>query len=88
MSPCVTFPVLKAKDLKQMFIPLPKDHDPTNKMAAMEKAYSKEPAYSGIFYQVQKTTLEDHLKAEIDKSCKSHLNNEPYTIEDILNSFV
>lgn len=61
MSPCKTFPMLNGKYLKDILAPLPEDHPKDNKLKAMEMAYSEDPIYTGIFYQVQKTTLEERL---------------------------
>lgn len=86
LTPCVTFPVIKSKDLKDMFEEIPDSHDKTNKMAAMELAYSQKAAYRGIFYQINKPTLEDHLQNNFEKACEDN-NNKPYTFEDILTGF-
>ena len=86
-SPCKTFPVLESKSLKSMLQPLPEDHQRDNKMAAMDLAYKTAPMYTGIFYQIQKPTLEDNLQADIQKACAKTNNGKIYTIEQILHSF-
>ncbi|MGC9399632.1 MAG: 2-oxoacid:ferredoxin oxidoreductase subunit beta [Anaerolineae bacterium] len=51
LSPCVTF--LNTYDhYKEITAPLPEDHDPTDLMAAMQRARSVAPLYLGIFRQV------------------------------------
>ncbi len=87
MSPCVTFPVLTAKDLREHFTPLPDHHDTSDKMKAMELAYSKDPIYSGVYYQRSKPTLEESLAAENKRAFKKN-KGEAYTLEQILQSFV
>ena len=86
LSQCVTFPVFKSTDLKEMFEKIPESHDKTDKMAAMQLAYSQEPAYSGIFYQIEKPTLDERLHSNIEKACMDN-NGQPYKFEDILSSF-
>ena len=88
MSPCVTFPILKARELKEFFEPLPDDFDPNdNKMEAMELAYSKSPFYTGIFYKTSKPTLEVQLAADNKKACQKG-DGEEFSLAQILNSFV
>lgn len=86
LTQCVTFPGLKKDDIKNMFEPIPDTHDKTDKMAAMQLAYSQEPAYSGLFYQIEKPTLDERLQHNIEKACAEN-NQKPYQFEDILNSF-
>lgn len=86
MSPCVTFPVLKSKEMKEMYQPLPDDYDPTNKMKAFEMAYKSDPMYSGIFYQVSKPTLDEQLESDYKRATRYN-KNKPYSVEEILNSF-
>lgn len=88
LSPCRTFPVLDAKKIKSLFQPLPEDHPKTDKMNAMAKAYITDPIYTGIFYQVQKSTLEERLQAEIMKACEKENGGEQFKIEQVLHSFV
>jgi 2-oxoglutarate/2-oxoacid ferredoxin oxidoreductase subunit beta len=87
LSPCVTFPIINAKDLKNAFKPLTDDFNRNNKMLAMEKAYSHEPLYSGIFYQRSKPTLEDQLNECVMKACKENGGKVQNTTQ-LLNSFV
>ncbi len=87
LSPCRTFPVLDAKEMKSLFQPLPDDHSRTDKMNAMELAYVTEPMYTGVFYQVEKPTLEDRLQAEIARACGKENGGERIQIEQVLNSF-
>lgn len=87
-SLCVTFPILKKDALKNMLEPLPKEYEPTNKLKAIEFAYSKEPVYTGIFYQVEKSTLEDRLQAEITKACgDGNVCGNRLTDEQVMREF-
>ncbi len=87
LSPCKTFPVLDAKIMKSMFQPLPENHDRTNKLAALEKAYSTEPIYTGIYYQVNKPSLEDNLQNLITQANKKRPNDEVTPLAEILHSY-
>lgn len=87
MASCKTFPILDAKGMKAMFQPLPDNHDKTNKLAAMEKAYSTEPFYSGVYYQIEKPTLEDNLRNTIETANKGRSKGEVTPLEEILQSY-
>ena len=87
MSPCVTFPILTARELRSLFEPLPADFNPKdNKLKAMELAYAKSPMYTGIFYKTAKPTLEYQLAAEKEKACRKNSGKE-FSLKQILNSF-
>lgn len=62
MSPCVTYSVLPYSKLKEIVKPLPEDHNPSDKMAALKYAYSEEHMYTGVFYKEDKTSLEERLQ--------------------------
>ena len=87
LTPCKTFPVLEAKEMKEMFQPLPENHDRTNKLAAMEKAYSRDPIYTGIYYQVNKPTLDENLEHLVVRANHSKKEGEITTIEEVLESY-
>jgi 2-oxoglutarate ferredoxin oxidoreductase subunit beta len=61
LSPCVTYPVIAWKELKERLQPLPEDHPSGDKTASVQRAYSSDPIYTGIFYTVRKATLEARL---------------------------
>jgi len=86
-SPCITFPLLDAKGLKSMLQPLPEDHPKEDKLKAMEMAYSEDPIYTGIFYQVKKPTLEDRLQSVIEQVCDRDNGGEEFSLQQVLNSF-
>jgi len=62
LSPCVIFPVLEQKALRERIEPLPESHPPTDKAAALELAYSTDPIYTGVFYSIQKPVLDARLR--------------------------
>jgi 2-oxoglutarate ferredoxin oxidoreductase subunit beta len=86
-SPCLTFPLIEAKGLKEMLQPLPEDHPREDKLKALEMAYSEKPIYTGIFYQVKKPTLEDRLQSVIKQVCDRDNGGEEHTLQQVLNSF-
>ncbi|MDH5750670.1 MAG: 2-oxoacid:ferredoxin oxidoreductase subunit beta [Rhodospirillales bacterium] len=63
LSPCVTFDKtnLTYTNLDMQVRDLPEDHDPTNKMAAMIQAEKTERPSLGIYYNVERPTLNDGL---------------------------
>jgi 2-oxoglutarate ferredoxin oxidoreductase subunit beta len=66
-SPCVTF-----NDtfdyFRQTTANLPADHDPTNRMMAIERAMSLDPLYLGVFYKEDRPTYDQHMQELRDRS--------------------
>ena len=86
VAPCVTFPIVTYKGLKPLLAELPADLDRTNRLKALEYAYDEEKIYTGIFYQVEKPTLGDHLDNQIRKACIQR-KGETVTVEQLLQSY-
>ena len=82
LSPCVTFHNTYP-DLKQRAKELAVGHDTTNRMAALEIAWSEIP-YTGLFYRIEKETLQDSL-AGLREASK---NEGPDTLDGLLQGFV
>ena len=89
LSPCVTYPVLDWKTLRQRLAPLPESHSPTDKLAALQLAYSSDPIYTGIFYNLLKPTLEARLRQLNDSALNSYSSRglEP-TIPSLMERFL
>lgn len=87
LSPCRTFPILDLEETKSLFQPLPEDYPRDNKLKAMEMAYVKNPMYTGIFYQVQKPTLDERLDLEIEKATRKHEGGKFYSMEELFRRF-
>ncbi|OGU57559.1 MAG: hypothetical protein A2V66_11190 [Ignavibacteria bacterium RBG_13_36_8] len=87
LTSCRTFPILDFKAVKEMFQPLPADHPRDNKLKAMELAYSQKPLYTGIFYQVQKPSLEERLQSVMKQACDRENKGKVCSVEQILHSF-
>jgi 2-oxoglutarate ferredoxin oxidoreductase subunit beta len=62
LSPCVTYPVLGWKALREQVKPLPESHSPEDKGSALQFAYNRELIYTGVFYRVEKPTLDKRLQ--------------------------
>jgi 2-oxoglutarate ferredoxin oxidoreductase subunit beta len=87
ISPCKTYPALDPKQIRSIMRPLPEDHSRTDKMGAMAKAYSTDPMYTGIFYQVRRPVLEDRLQGEIEKSPYDAAADDRTRVREVLYSF-
>jgi 2-oxoglutarate ferredoxin oxidoreductase subunit beta len=87
LSPCMTFPLLQRDNLKEMVKPLPEDYTADNKMEALEYAYNEDHVYTGIFYQIQKPTLEDRLQVQIEKACRGEEVTGTMTSKEVLEGF-
>ncbi|MBN2415115.1 2-oxoacid:ferredoxin oxidoreductase subunit beta [bacterium] len=87
LSPCVTFPVLPMKALREMLVPLPDDYDRENRLKAYEYAYNKEHLYTGIFYQEERPVMEDYLQEQIQKSLSYQKAGTKLTVEELLKSY-
>jgi 2-oxoglutarate ferredoxin oxidoreductase subunit beta len=86
LSGCRTFPVLDFKEMTSRLNPLPSDHDRADKLKATELAYSNDPPYTGIFYQVRKPTLEHRLQEDIRKA-QAASGGRAAGIEELLHRF-
>jgi 2-oxoglutarate/2-oxoacid ferredoxin oxidoreductase subunit beta len=65
MTPCVTYPFMDVKTLKSLLKPLPAGHDAGDRLKAIELGYSHDPLYTGLFYRIEKPTIEDTLENQI-----------------------
>jgi 2-oxoglutarate ferredoxin oxidoreductase subunit beta len=66
-SPCVTFNDT-FDHFRQVTAPLPADHDPTNRMMAIERAMSLDPLYLGVFYKEERPTYDQQMAEVRGKS--------------------
>ncbi|MGD8394034.1 MAG: thiamine pyrophosphate-dependent enzyme [Candidatus Eiseniibacteriota bacterium] len=87
ISPCRTFPVLDAKQLKKLFAPLPADHPRDNKLLALERAYASDPQLTGVFYQIQRPSLEERLQSEIQTAVTRDNGGTPYSLDKLFAEF-
>ena len=59
-SPCVTMnKQITFSSMKEIVKDLPEDHDPSNRLKAMEYALDTETFWTGVFYQQQRSTLQE-----------------------------
>jgi 2-oxoglutarate ferredoxin oxidoreductase subunit beta len=55
ISPCVTFYDTYAR-FKDIAVPIPEDHDPADRAAAMELAFKTDVQHLGVFYQEERAS--------------------------------
>jgi len=60
-SPCVTFNDT-FDHFRQATADLPKEHDPANKLQAMERAMSDDPLYLGVFYREERPSYDEQIQ--------------------------
>jgi len=88
-SPCVTYPVLSWQTLKEQLSPLPEHYSPTDKMAALQMAYCREPVYTGVLFKQRKPTMEEKIQQEIQMACTlEHADGRKYTPLEIMQSYL
>jgi 2-oxoglutarate ferredoxin oxidoreductase subunit beta len=64
-SPCTTFNhFLTFDSIKERLGQIPEDHDPTDRLAAMRYALDHEQIWTGIYYQVERPTLDGIVDAQ------------------------
>jgi len=81
LSPCVTFHNTFPA-LKQEVNELPPSHNPSDKIAALQAAWSEAPL-TGIFYRIERPTLSESLQSIADEAKKAG----PHTFEGLLKEF-
>jgi 2-oxoglutarate ferredoxin oxidoreductase subunit beta len=86
ISPCFSFPVLDFKTATRLMAPLPEDHDCSNRLLAMERAYSADPLYTGVFYRVERPTLGDRLDEDVRRA-ETDVGGHEATMEQLLGIF-
>ena len=89
LSPCVTHPVLEWKRLRERLEPLAQEQPGDDKAAALRLSYNRDPIYTGIFYSIQKPTLDARLRQLQDSALKrySSRGKEP-TIPSLMERFL
>jgi 2-oxoglutarate ferredoxin oxidoreductase subunit beta len=86
ISRCQAFPAFDYKEVASRFAPLPDGYDPTDKLKALELAYSVDPVYTGIFYRVTKPVLGRRLEEEIRRA-EAGTGGKEASIEQLLRMF-
>ena len=67
ISPCITF-YNTYKELPPQLAPVPPDHDVKNRAKAFELALKDDKIYLGVFYEVERPTFEERIRATVDKA--------------------
>jgi 2-oxoglutarate ferredoxin oxidoreductase subunit beta len=86
VSRCAAFPAFEQSQLESAFAPLPHGYDPTDKIRALELAYSTDPVYTGIFYRIVKPTLDSRLEEEIRRA-EARTEGKEATVDRLLGMF-
>jgi 2-oxoglutarate ferredoxin oxidoreductase subunit beta len=86
VSRCQAFPAFDYKEAASHFAPLPGEYDSTDKLRALELAYSTDPVYTGVFYRVTKPTLGLRLDEEVRRAVEG-IGGAIASIEDLLRMF-
>ncbi|AHC16147.1 2-oxoacid:ferredoxin oxidoreductase subunit beta [Salinispira pacifica] len=87
VSPCVTYQAMPWDQLKTGWEELPESHDREDKMEAFRMAYSRDPLYSGIFYEVDKPSLEERLKSQREAALESMDRDSYMEPDEIVHLF-
>jgi 2-oxoglutarate ferredoxin oxidoreductase subunit beta len=89
LSPCIPYPVLAWKALRERLAFVPENHSPADKVAALQLAYSGDPIYTGVFYRIQKPTLDERLRQLHSSALKRYSSSgkEP-TIPSLMERFL
>lgn len=82
LSPCPTF-YDTYDDWRSRIVDLPEDHDPTDKMAALQQAYRTDAIPLGVFYQVERPTYEEQL-ANVRQTAMSR---GPVNLDGLFNKY-
>lgn len=85
ISPCPTFNQVITFDwMKERVATIPGDHDPTDIDAAFRLALDHENVRTGIFYQVERPTMEEKMTFQREETAKK----EPTTIDALFQKFL
>lgn len=64
ISPCPTFNKVDTfKYYAERLASVPQEHDPTDRMKALELAYREDKVHIGVYYKVEKPTMQERLEA-------------------------
>jgi 2-oxoglutarate ferredoxin oxidoreductase subunit beta len=80
ISPCVTFYDTYAR-FKETTTPIPQDHDPCDRMAAMQLAFKTDVQYLGVFYEEQRPSHHTGVSQVRDKA------GTDFSLQDLLKRF-
>jgi 2-oxoglutarate ferredoxin oxidoreductase subunit beta len=84
VSPCPTFNQIITFDwMKERVAPIPEDHDPTDLDAAFRLALDGDVVHTGIFYRVERPTLEEKMAYQREETAKK----QPHTIKELFAQF-
>jgi 2-oxoglutarate ferredoxin oxidoreductase subunit beta len=68
LSPCVTYPFLTPEELRRRLRPLAPDHDPQDRLRALQAGYCQDPLYTGVFFRERRPMLEERQRGEQERA--------------------
>jgi 2-oxoglutarate ferredoxin oxidoreductase subunit beta len=87
MSPCVQYNhKVTYETLKERIVQIPENHDITDRISGMKMAFTDKHLYTGLFYQVEKPTLDEKL-GQICDMAKEKAGSENYSVQEIMQQF-
>lgn len=87
ISPCVQYnEKVTFESVKERIKPLPENHDTTSKIAGMELAFTHDYLYTGLFYKINKPTLEEKYE-QIRNVSQKNLDQDNFSVKDIIQQF-
>jgi len=87
LSPCTQYNSnLNHEKLIGRIQPVPENHDTTDRIASMQLAFTEEPLYTGLFYQVSRPTINDNLE-EVRSAALKGIDKDSYSIKDVMKQF-
>ncbi|MFP4178599.1 MAG: thiamine pyrophosphate-dependent enzyme [Spirochaetaceae bacterium] len=88
-SPCLTYPAMPWKKLKDKLTPLPEGFPTKERIEAIEYSFSTDPIYTGIFFRESKPTLEERF-VSIEKQARKtrSLDSLHMTPKQVMESYL
>lgn len=87
LSPCTQFNnKVTEETLRNRIKSLPPDHDTKDRIAGMRLAFGQQHLYTGLFYQIDKPTLNDRIDS-VKKKSLEEVGNKNYSVKDIARQF-
>ena len=87
ISPCIQYNhKVTYESVKERIKQIPDEHDTGDKISGMKLAFTHEHLYMGLFYDIQKPTLNEKLK-EVNRLALSKINKDECSLKDIMKQF-
>ena len=88
LSPCTQYNhKVTYESCRRRIRQLPENHDTKDRVLSMSYALTHEPLYIGIFYDIQRPTLDEKLENVREMSMAEVGNPKNYTLQDVIKQF-